>query len=256
MAKSITPLQPQFAGGDIPVSLIGFARGGYVNPQLMYKLAQTRKEIANGMRPVTGAHKYADKVRAMIAKKGNMVPGAPPANPMQDNVLVPMQTGEYVIPTPAVKKIGKHKLDGMVQSALGTVTPPSGTPATGYRHGGYYAGRGYGQYQQIITPTEGGPGGPGNVAVNPNLFYGEGFSPSGSGFPSIRGGFQHPAGLENRSFTTSPFWQNTPGMPWSPTMIPTTYNPQGYPRAVPVFSPSPDYGSAGPHPHTPPKSES
>lgn len=109
-------------------------------------------------------------------------------------------------------------------------------------------------YQQVVTPTEGG--GPGNFAANPSLFYGDGFSPSGSGFPAIRGGFPHPAGIENRSFNTNPFWQNQPGMPWSPTMIPTTYNPEGYPRAVPVFPSSPDYDSSGPHPHTPPKSNS
>lgn len=104
----------------------------------------------------------------------------------------------------------------------------------------------------------GDPGGNiGNFAVNPGLFYGDGFSPSGSGFPSIRGGFNgfsHPAGLDNRSFYPSPFWQGTQGAPWSPTMIPTTYNNQGFPRAVPVLSP--DYASAGPHPHTPPKSNS
>src|SRR6476659_3383191 len=104
MATSITKLQPQFAGGDIPVSLIGFARGGYASPTLMYKLAQIRKEIASGERPNTGRHQYADKVRAMLSKKrGNVVPGTPPENPYQDNTMFPLQSGEYVVPNPAVK---------------------------------------------------------------------------------------------------------------------------------------------------------
>jgi hypothetical protein len=82
---------------------------------------------------------------------------------------------------------------------------------------------------------------PGDLGINTG--------PGGFGRPSTigEGGGGH-SGYNNRSS-----WQGgAPGFPWSPTMIPTTYNPQGYPYGVPVLSP--DQGSAGPHPHTPPRS--
>jgi hypothetical protein len=34
------------------------------------------------------------------------------------------------------------------------------------------------------------------------------------------------------------FYNMPPGQPWSPTLIPTTYDPQGYPMAVPVYIPN------------------
>lgn len=105
----------------------------------------------------------------------------------------------------------------------------------------------------------GDPGGNiGNYSANPNLFYGDGFFSGSGSAPAMRGVFMHPSGLANRSFSpqSSGWGWGAPGMPWSPTMVPTAYNNQGYPRAVPVMPPSPDYGSYGPHPHTPPKSNS
>jgi hypothetical protein len=41
-------------------------------------------------------------------------------------------------------------------------------------------------------------------------------------------------------------WQGQPGFPWSPTTIPTTYDPQGYPRAVPAdYASGPDFNAQG-----------
>jgi len=211
-----------------------------------------------------------------------------------DDQLIPAKTGEYVIPEPVVRAKGTQFFDNLIKKTLQESLPPeaadeaeqkagTGTPETGFRWGGeipergmykqLYLNKGNDQgwspqpqpqmqtqpnrsgwspqpqaqtnYQQVGTPTEGH--GPGTFAVNPSLFYGDNFSPSGSGFPDIRGG-----GVTNRAYLPNILTQV--GMPWSPTMIPTTYDPQGFPYGVPVLSP--DSSNSGPHPHTPPKHDS
>jgi hypothetical protein len=65
--------------------------------------------------------------------KGGQVSGTPP-NPKKDNKLVPMQSGEYVIPTPVVKAVGKDFFDSLVKSVTGK--NPSGSPEQGFQEGG------------------------------------------------------------------------------------------------------------------------
>jgi hypothetical protein len=75
---------------------------------------------------------------------------------------------------------------------------------------------------------------PGDLGINTG--------PGGFGRPSTigEGGGGH-SGYNNRSS-----WQGgAPGFPWSPTMIQTTYNPQGYPYAVPVQGPDQNLQGVG-----------
>jgi hypothetical protein len=108
-----------------------------------------------------------------------------------------------------------------------------------------------------LDPRWSSPGyarGTGNVD-----FFGEGFDPSdlgintgprGFGPPSTiaSGGYggTHHGGFSNRSSYNPGAWSGgAPGMPWSPTMIPTTYDPQGYPYAVPVQGPDQNVQGVG-----------
>jgi hypothetical protein len=60
-------------------------------------------------------------------------------------------------------------------------------------------------------------------------------------------GGRHPgSGFINRSsYNPGGSFSGAPGMPWSPTMIPTTYDPQGYPYGVPVQGPDQNVQGVG-----------
>jgi hypothetical protein len=60
-------------------------------------------------------------------------------------------------------------------------------------------------------------------------------------------GGRHPgSGFINRSNYNPGAWSGgAPGMPWSPTKIPTTYDPQGYPYGVPVQGPDQNVQGVG-----------
>ena len=58
--------------------------------------------------------------------------------------------------------------------------------------------------------------------------------------------FGNRQGFINRSsFNPSAWGGGQPGMPWSPTAIPTSYNPQGYPYGVPVQGPDQNLQGVG-----------
>lgn len=80
---------------------------------------------------------YADKVRAALDQQSappqaavptGPVPGAPPANPSQDNMTINARSGEFIFPEPVTKYYGVKKLEDMVQKALEDIKPP-GNPA-------------------------------------------------------------------------------------------------------------------------------
>lgn len=211
---------------------------------------------------------YADRVRAMMASgkpKGRVVPG--PKNTKGDNVSVPtasggdvpMQSGEYVIPRPAVNKLGKKNLDQLVMHALGTLEVPSGSPQKGFYYGGYF------NEQDAVDPSPnfwnasfhnfggGGPGGPGGnrsgiVNVNAgdynrfrlNDMFG---TRTGNwlGGELNRNPWMNPNWFGGAPTQYQPSWY-TPGFTQGPTAIPSFFDSQGYPYAQPVTG---DYNTQG-----------
>jgi hypothetical protein len=63
---------------------------------------------------------------------------------------------------------------------------------------------------------------------------------------TVFGGRHVGSGFNNRSYYNPGAWSGgAPGMPWSPTKIPTTYDPQGYPYGVPVQGPDQNVQGVG-----------
>ena len=77
---------------------------------------------------------------------------------------------------------------------------------------------------------------------NPNAFPPDLPPIGGSQTPRLDRDFQGSSGGYNNR---SSWGGGQPGMPWSPTMIPTSYNPQGYPYAVPVQGPDQNLQGVG-----------
>lgn len=201
---------------------------------------------------------FADKVRKTIAAKGQApfagkVPGKAPANPKKDNKTIPAQSGEYVIPAAVVKAHGKGYFDSLVQNTLGSTKVPAGSPSKGYWMGGQVQGEPGGPGGRWRAPMQnlvgrmpqggkspwGRPrsdiayqeavGGPddnsevfGGRGGGPQVFLNRDWSPGMSDMGHV---MYNPFNM---------FQTMQPGMPWSPTMIPTSYDFQGYPMAVPT----------------------
>lgn len=186
----------------------------------------------------------------------------------RDNMMVPAQSGEYMIPSAVVRHKGTEFFDNLIKKSLEKVMPQhmasmggTGSPETGYAVGGPIGGQGesnrggyYGgpQFDPNIhgfdpniepspLPNTGGPiveTPTWNTAQNPNVYWGSEpvdlrNDPSSGGrqlFFDSRGYFP-PIG--------------TPGWGQGPTMIPTYFDPQGYPYAVPVNGWNPPDAQAG-----------
>ncbi len=104
------------------------AQGYMVNPNTDYLNDPRETEFD----PETEL-KYQMRDKLGMAR-GGKIQGTPPDNPMKDNKLVPMRSGEYVIPEPVVKAIGKPFFDNMIKKVTGKF--PYGSPSKGFYMGG------------------------------------------------------------------------------------------------------------------------
>jgi hypothetical protein len=213
-------------------------QGIHLDPSLLYRLAR-------------GPHEHTKLVQKLLGQdgdyktgsplEGRVVPGKTPDKNV-DNKKVPMQSGEYVIPTDAVKAIGKENLDKMVMSVLGKLTPPSGSPSKGFRRGGFYGQR---YAQNAVNPSAFPSRFPGNMPDypfgirDPNVQIARPapvFTHSWEDF-----GFKSPSGFNPWVNAMSRQWYGTAPFAGAPqqTAIPTYWNPQGIPYAVPAWVPTP-----------------
>jgi hypothetical protein len=193
----------------------------------------------------------------------------------QDDQMAPVKSGEYIIPEPVVKRKGTQFFDNLVKNTLKEVMPPSqvseggtGTPETGYAKGGEVWGSPLSATgsEDFSEPSEldgPGPVTPSTIAwgglpasnFNPNVNFNA--PPDMNRLVYLQNNFQTPIGNSDkfsepiqgefgRNFNP---WSNffnqgyigqlgTPGALQGPTSIPTTFDSQGYPFAVPVTNPT------------------
>lgn len=177
-----------------------------------------------------------------------------------DDQLIPAKTGEYIIPEPVVKRKGTQFFDNLIKKCLEESLPEgaadsvaakagSGTPSTGYKWGGYIEGEPEDIDQNIdfgrpSTTATGGQQRSGNwkpsYRFNPKA-YGDFSAPDSLGtdprtFNALTT-FGHNPWVNGIASYYPPSYAppsgNLPGSWQGSTTIPTYFNPQGYPYAVP-----------------------
>jgi hypothetical protein len=105
---------------------------------------------------------------------GGMINGPAPRNPFKDNMMAPVQAGEYVIPRKVVSKLGPSYFDNLVRKHAGYT--PNGSHATGYAPGGY--GQGWNPPKGFTNFWPGGGHweGPGQVKAGSDILGGHNWS--------------------------------------------------------------------------------
>ena len=216
---------PQFPSGS--PSPMGFAYGGMI-PQPQGGPTYPPSRMPPGYPPPPSIERPTIIPRPMppVAPRGFAMGGAipriatpnnPPVNFGQDDQMIPAETGEYVIPRPVVQRKGTEFFDNLVKKTIGDIAGEQAKPKeAGYRHGGDVGGggdgSGWGAYD--IPP---------DTTQDPTDLNAPPYGHTGVGAQYGWMGQYYPS-------------PNTPGWTQGPTMIPTTFDAQGYPYGVPVGS--------------------
>jgi hypothetical protein len=200
-----------------------------------------------------------------------------------DDQLIPAKTGEYVIPEPVVKRKGTQFFDNLIKKTLEELMPAdmaakggTGTAETGFRWGGEVGDpQGYGERGEripgataswVTSPTGQGPtDNPDNPWTEPTPIPASSPNPFGQPDPNVfinREPKWAEAGVDpkvNSFFNGNPWYNpnNNLGFGYNPfgmssnfpgsTMLPTYWDNQGYPFAIPYYPATPDSTAGTPN---------